>query len=222
MMSKIKILFIGNSHTYYNDMPLIAKDIFAAAGIEAEITMLTQGGKCLDWHYEQKQTRFNILYGGYDYIVLQSKASNFDREAYLDSGKKIYDEWISKTNATPILYMVWSNKGKKKEEQPALTEANVELAKYTKGRVAPAGEVLQTVLRRRPAPELYREDGNHVTPTGSYLAAVSIFYAITERRRALRVNEGDEPHTRLGIDEKTAAAIHTIACRMALAYNDKE
>ena len=184
--------------------------------------MLTQGGKCLDWHYEQKQTRFNILYGGYDYIVLQSKASNFDREAYLDSGKKIYDEWISKTNATPILYMVWSNKGKKKEEQPALTEANVELAKYTKGRVAPAGEVLQTVLRRRPAPELYREDGNHVTPTGSYLAAASIFYAITERRRALRVNEGDEPHTRLGIDEKTAAAIHTIACRMALAYNDKE
>ena len=66
MMSKIKILFIGNSHTYYNDMPLIAKDIFASAGIEAEITMLTQGGKCLDWHYEQKQTRFNILYGGYD------------------------------------------------------------------------------------------------------------------------------------------------------------
>ena len=90
------------------------------------------------------------------------------------------------------------------------------------GRVAPAGEVWQTVLRRRPAPELYREDGNHATPTGSYLAAASIFYAITERRRALRVNEGDEPHTRLGIDEKTASAIHTIACRTTLAFNEKE
>ncbi|MBR6578660.1 MAG: SGNH/GDSL hydrolase family protein [Clostridia bacterium] len=220
-MSKIKILFIGNSHTYYNDMPAIAKDIFAAAGLDAEVTMLTQGGKCLDWHYEQKQTRFNILYGGYDYIVLQSRASNFDPESYLENGKKIYDEWISKTDSTPILYMVWSNKGKKKE-QPALTEANVELAKYMNGRVAPAGEIWQTVLRRRPAPELYREDGNHATPTGSYLAAASIFYAITERRRALRVNEGDEPHTRLGIDEKTASAIHTIACRLSLAYNEKE
>ncbi len=220
-MSKISILFIGNSHTYYNDMPAIAKDIFAAAGLEAEVTMLTQGGKCLDWHYDQKQTRFNILYGGYDYIVLQSKASNFDPEPYLENGKKIYDEWISQTDATPILYTVWSNKGKKKD-QPALTNANVELAKYMKGRVAPAGEVWQTVLRRRPAPELYREDGNHATPTGSYLAAASIFYAITERRRALRVNEGDEPHTRLGIDERTAAAIHSIACRTALAYNEKE
>ena len=47
-MSRIKILFIGNSHTYYNDMPAIAKDIFAAAGLDAEVTMLTQGGKCLD------------------------------------------------------------------------------------------------------------------------------------------------------------------------------
>ena len=118
--------------------------------------------------------------------------------------------------------MVWSNKGKKKQEQPALTSANVELAKYMNGRVAPAGEAWQTVLRRRPAPELYREDGNHATPTGSYLAASSIFYAITERHRALSVDAGDEPHTRLGIDDKTAAAIQTITCRTTLKFNEKE
>ena len=105
---------------------------------------------------------------------------------------------------------------------PALTAANVELAKYMNGRVAPAGEIWQAVLRRRPAPELYREDGNHATPTGSYLAAASIFYAVTERQRALRINEGDEPHTRLGIDEKTASAIHSIACREAIKYKEKK
>ena len=90
------------------------------------------------------------------------------------------------------------------------------------GRVAPAGEAWQTVLRRRPAPELYREDGNHATPTGSYLAASSIFYAITERHRALSVDAGDEPHTRLGIDDKTAAAIQSITCRTTLKFNEKE
>ena len=217
----MKVLFIGNSHTYFNDMPAIFRAICAGSGVDAHVVMLTRGGMGLDYHVRQEQTRFNILYGGYDYIVLQSKASNFDPESYLENGKKIYDEFISKTDSKPILYMVWSNRGKKKD-QPALTEANVELAKYMNGRVAPAGEVWQSVLRRRPAPELYREDGNHATPTGSYIAAASVFYAVTERRRALRVNDGDEPHTSLGIDTKTAAAIHSIACRLALAFNEKE
>lgn len=220
-MSKIKILFIGNSHTYYNDMPQIAKGIFAAAGLDAEVTMLTQGGMCLKWHCEQKQTRFNILYGGYDYIILQGKATNFDPEPYLEYGKKLYDDYISGTDAVPIIYTVWSNRGKKKD-QPALTNAGVELAAYMHGSIAPAGEIWQSVLRRRPAPELYREDGNHATPTGSYLAAAAVFYAITRRKRALRVNEGDEPHTSLGIDTRTAAAIHSIACRLTLAFNEKE
>ena len=220
-MAKLKLLFIGNSHTYYNDLPKITKDIFASAGIDIEVTMLTQGGKCLDYHYEQRQTRFNILYGDYDFVILQSKATGFDPESYLEYGKKIYDEFISKTTAKPVLYTVWSNKGKKKD-QPTITKANVELAKYMDAIVAPAGEVWQAALRCRPAPTLYREDGNHATPTGSYLAASTIFYAITARYRSLRIPEGGEPYTSLGIDTKTATAINVIACRTAQAFNVKE
>lgn len=220
-MPKLRILFIGNSHTFYNDLPKIAKDIFAQGGIDAEVTMLTQGGKCLEYHYSQRDTRFNILYGNYDYVVLQSKASGFEPEPYLEYGKKIYDEFISKTSAKPVIYMVWSNRGKKKD-QPTITNASVELGEYMGASIAPVGEVWQSTLRCRSAPELYREDGNHATPTGSYLAAATIFYAITGRRRAIRIAEDGEPHSSLGIDAKTAAAINVIACRITLAYNSKE
>ena len=69
MKKNIRILFIGNSHTYYNNMPQIAKEIFASAGINAEVTMQTEGGKGLLYHCDRKDVIFYI-YGGYDYVVL--------------------------------------------------------------------------------------------------------------------------------------------------------
>ncbi len=217
-MKNIKILFIGNSHTFYNDLPLITKRIFASAGINAEVVMLTQGGKCLDYHYSQQGTRFNILYGDYDYIVLQGKATNFNPETYTEYGKKIYDEFISKTHSKIILYSVWANQGKK-HEQAMLTNTPRELVKYTGGSLAPAGEVWQSILNSRPAPRLYSDDGNHATPLGSYLAAVTVFYAVTGRSRALNIKNGDEPHSSMDIDTSIARAIHSRACKITLEYN---
>lgn len=36
----MRILFIGNSHTYFNDMPYQFAELVRAAGKEVEITML--------------------------------------------------------------------------------------------------------------------------------------------------------------------------------------
>ena len=40
----MRTLFIGNSHTYFNDMPKIFADICRKNGIDMQVTMLTQGG----------------------------------------------------------------------------------------------------------------------------------------------------------------------------------
>ena len=37
-----KVLFIGNSHTYFNDMPQMVKELANAAGEELHVTMLTK------------------------------------------------------------------------------------------------------------------------------------------------------------------------------------
>ena len=70
----MRTLFIGNSHTYYNDMPHIFAEICKENGVDMQVTMLTKGGMGLDYHAANEQTRFNILFGDYDYIILQHVA----------------------------------------------------------------------------------------------------------------------------------------------------
>ena len=44
----MKVLFVGNSHTYFNDMPrLFAEMCGRLTGTEAEVTMLAYPGRSL-------------------------------------------------------------------------------------------------------------------------------------------------------------------------------
>lgn len=40
----MNILFIGNSYTYYNDMPKMLESLARAAGFYAEVASVTKGG----------------------------------------------------------------------------------------------------------------------------------------------------------------------------------
>ena len=65
-MSKKKdlnILFIGNSHTYYNDMPRLVKLRAIEAGYNCQVTMLAHPNWFLSQHAEEPEARFNILHG---------------------------------------------------------------------------------------------------------------------------------------------------------------
>ena len=66
---------------------------------------------------------------------------------------------------------------------------------------------------------LYHEDGNHASPVGSYIAAVSIFYTITGRKRIINVEDLNDPGIALGIPAELCQRIHTEACRMSRLYN---
>ena len=69
----IKVLFIGNSHTYMNDMPRLFQEVYErTTGRRAEATMLAFSGRHLGWHLsEYFSLRFALLYGGYDFCVIQ-------------------------------------------------------------------------------------------------------------------------------------------------------
>ena len=58
----LRILFIGNSHTFYNDMPMMVKRWAEDAGYSCHVTMLAHGGWYLAQHAEEADVQFNILY----------------------------------------------------------------------------------------------------------------------------------------------------------------
>ena len=60
----MKVLFIGNSHTYFNDMPHLFAEICRENHAEVEVTMLAHGGRGWDFHLEEPEVQFNIRYGG--------------------------------------------------------------------------------------------------------------------------------------------------------------
>ena len=50
---KAKILFIGNSHTYYHDLPAWVALMAKEEGYECDVTMLAHGGWYLHQHVEE-------------------------------------------------------------------------------------------------------------------------------------------------------------------------
>ena len=69
----LRILFIGNSHTYFNDMPAMVAEKARKAGFDCEVTMIAHGG----WYLEQHvQNRMSVLTFCTD-IMIMSCFRNF-------------------------------------------------------------------------------------------------------------------------------------------------
>ena len=112
-----RILFIGNSHTYFNDMPRsLFEPIARSAGYDVEIDSVVKGGWTLDRHLDiNSATGEDIeraLTGApYDYVVLQEQSllPMTERERFHSSVRKFVSR-IRGTGATPILYATWARK----------------------------------------------------------------------------------------------------------------
>ena len=213
----MKLLFIGNSHTYYNDMPLTVKQLLEATGERAHVTMLTKGGNGLDYHAQDPATAFNIRHGEYDLVIAQDRAAQFDPIAFL-KGAKALKELADEAGTQLLLYMPWA-KSDSRHLQREMTEAYLDFCKGNGLRLAPAGETFTKLLQTEDAATLYREDGNHATPVGSYAAALTVFYTVTERKRVLNPEAINDPGIAMGLPPALCRKLHTEACHTARLYN---
>ena len=176
----MRTLFIGNSHTYFNDMPKIFKDVCAENGIDMQVIMLTKGGMGLDYHVENEQTRFNILFGDYDFIILQHVAHPMGEFEDMEKAADTLMEWIRQTKAVPCYYMTWTEE-ENEEFQPEMSARYRKLAKKHECLVAPVGEKWWEELHKNPNVDLYYKDRRHASPEGSRLVAETIFETLKEK-----------------------------------------
>lgn len=173
----LHILFIGNSHTYYNDMPLMVKRRAEDAGCVCRVTMIAHPGWFLAQHVQEPEVRFNILHSGYDYVVIQEHAHPFGPvEKYRDAAIKL-NAWVRQVGSVPILYATWAEKAKP-EMQTVMNSAHEQIAKEIGALLAPVGENWQRYKDEHPDLELYADDGEHASPAGSDFAASIIWETI--------------------------------------------
>ncbi len=199
MLSKDKtysVLFVGNSYTFYNDMPTVYFENMAkACGYSVKVTSITKGAYTLekfadpgDPYGKMVDTALSAA-GAYDFVILQEQSM---RPA-LDTVDKFYEgtrklaEKVRQAGAQPVLYATWGRQtGNEK-----LTEYNMTNESMTwklAAAYAAIGEELDIPVYHvglafhdvyiNSKIDLYSADGSHPSPTGSYLAAMTLFCGI--------------------------------------------
>jgi len=173
----IRLLFIGNSYTYCNDMP----SIFAAMSdgstnhILFETRAVAFGGATLQEHWESGEALQALKDGVWDYVVLQEQSTlPIQRPEQMHQYVRLFNREIGQLGAKTVLYLTWSRRDAP-ETQDRLTHAYRAIAEEIGAVVVPVGPAWQKVNQEEFA--LYEDDGSHPTFVGSYLAAC-VFYSV--------------------------------------------
>ena len=176
----MKILFVGNSHTYFNDMPaLFARMVEQTTGERPAVTMLAYSGRDLEWHRKEYYSlRFNLLYGGYDACVIQQAAHPYPPvEATLRFGGELI-ALCHRCGVTPVVFMTWAEK-RFPAHQQRMVDTCETLAGQGRALLAPVGAVWRQIREDHPDIELYYRDGEHAGPYGDFLIAAVLCRVLT-------------------------------------------
>jgi len=178
----MRVLFVGNSHTYFNDMPQtfleLWQDVFRE---KAEVVMLAYSGRSLQWHSDEYfSLRFSLLYGGFDCCVIQQCAHPFPGYESTREGLQTILRLCRAAGVRPFLYMPWCEQ-RFPENQVKITSSLHRIAEEEQLDVIPVGEVWQEFQRKLPSVSLYWIDGEHASVVGDYLIAVTTCMAISGR-----------------------------------------
>lgn len=176
---KLRVLFIGNSYTYFNNLPEMFAGLAASARPPQQVVtrMVTRGGATLKLHWEMGNALKAIGEGGWDYVVLQDQSTlPITDPATTHRYARLFDAEIKKVGAKTIFFLTWARQHQP-ENQAKLNDTYLSIARELGARVAPVGIAWAEGFKEDANLALHTEDQSHPNPTGSYLAAC-VFYAI--------------------------------------------
>ncbi len=191
-----KVLFVGNSITYFNDMPQTFEAIANERGDLTKVTMYAPGGTGFVHHVENPIVYNYFREGDWDYVVLQpgsneSPGYSFPIAETLERGRQLIDSIDTYNPCAKVLfyeisYGVW---GATEEnlatynETMGLIKTNLTLlADSTESFFAPAGECFRTAWNDDQTTMLWGGTGDiHPNSKGSYIAACSFYSSIFQK-----------------------------------------
>lgn len=182
-----RVLFIGNSFTYYNDMEQIFAALAKAAGFDVQAERITIGGHNLSQFAQPsdeggKQVEAALAASGdYDIIVLQEQSTRpLTNPSLFEDGVTRMCSRIRETqkDCRIFLYATWGYPAEAEKRKQTVPEMEAQLrAAYLNAagkagtQVSPVGEAFSKVYTEHGSIGLYAEDQRHPSYEGSYLAA---------------------------------------------------
>ncbi len=190
----MRILFVGNSYTYFNDMPRTLQGIAAAEGLCWTVESVTKGG----WSFAQYADPENVMHAPlaeklqekWDAIILQEQSYRpiSDRANFLGGAKGVCTMMQQKPEKL-LFYATWGRKDgcplldelklTRLEMTAELHEAYADAAAQNEGSLSDVGGAFAYVYERYPEIELYTPDLSHPSAAGSYLGALIHFHSLT-------------------------------------------
>jgi hypothetical protein len=176
------ILFIGNSLTYWNDLPLIVQAVFDTAGGDRyEVGMIAAPDVSLEDHWNDGAARSHIERGGWEIVVLQQGPSSLpDSRLLLRDYVTRFSGPIKAIGARPALYSVWPSRLRQGDFDRAI-ESYTLAAADVGGILFPVATAWRATWRRDSTIVLYEPDGLHPSVAGSYLAALVMYGVIANK-----------------------------------------
>jgi hypothetical protein len=179
---ELRVLFIGNSLTYSNDLPAIVEALADASKQKRFIyksVVFPDFGLQEQW--ERGDARKAIAREKWDVVVLQQGPSALEesRQILLDYTRR-FDKEIRASGARTALYMVWPSEARFRDFERVIESYRL-AAHEVNGLLFPVGRAWREVWKRDAKMALYSGDRFHPSVAGSYLAALVIYERLFER-----------------------------------------
>ncbi len=193
-----KVLFLGNSYTYVNDLPKMVADVANSVGDTVFYDSNCLGGYTLQNHTTDANSIAKIMAGNWDIVVVQEQSqlpsfpiSQVQTEVFpyarkLDSLINVYNPC-----AETVFYMTWGRKNGDASNcaswPPVCTYQGMDsllrlrytmMANDNQAIISPVGPVFHYIRDHFPSIELYQADESHPTIQGTYAAACSFYCSL--------------------------------------------
>ena len=173
----IRVLFVGNSFTYFYNLPQVVSAMAKSQGVNIYTRQSTVGGSNLEQHWKGEKgtkTRDILKSGHWDYVVFNNHSlSSIDTpESFMEYGKKFAD-LVRQGGGKPVFMMTWAYKSNPLM-QTKITEMHKQLAQEARADYVPAGPLFAAARNWRPDLELFFDD-KHPSSNGTYLLGLAFY-----------------------------------------------
>lgn len=212
-----KVLFIGNSQTFYNDLPKMTQNIASSLGDVLDYEESTIPSFSFRQHINNSETRNKIRKGGWNYVILQESSAwpalwndyvEDNIYPYLQQLKDLIEE----TNpcAKIILYHTWGYKDgipnscaswpnvcSYTSMDNQLQDRFKEMATKFNTMLAPVGPVWRNLRTNFPLIELFDPDKTHPSLKGSFVGAMTFYTIFFEKDASASTYDAGIPNNEI-------------------------